>query len=331
MENPIYLQSKTGSLQAIVDLNGGMLSQLYAIKGESKHAIFHQAPWLKENYYQDQAGLMEHLSGEWACVPFGFVNSDSSLFLANAPHGLPCHSTWSVKELSEDKSKITLVYNYPQGNDLKSIERTIELGEDRVYLSFSVIAHKDCAAPMGVHPVFPTAGKDNELELEIAGDGMVYGIECEPKVSRLVVGAHFDALSAIPLQEQYHNLDGNSSVMDGTHLPKPYHTEEIVQMLHPNGQAVLKYKNKGIKVTLSWDKDLIPTCLLWMSNYGRKFEPWQGKNCCLGIEPIAGAWDLAEQSIKDDNAIAKAGVATTVALKAQVPTTFKYEIAISDL
>ena len=183
----------------------------------------------------------------------------------------------------------------------------------------------------GYNPVFPTAGKDNELELEIAGDGMVYGIECEPKVSRLVVGAHFDALSAIPLQEQYHNLDGNSSVMDGTHLPKPYHTEEIVQMLHPNGQAVLKYKNKGIKVTLSWDKDLIPTCLLWMSNYGRKFEPWQGKNCCLGIEPIAGAWDLAEQSIKDDNAIAKAGVATTVALKAQVPTTFKYEIAISDL
>ena len=79
MENPIYLQSKTGSLQAIVDLNGGMLSQLYAIKGESKHAIFHQAPWLKENYYQDQAGLMEHLSGEWACVPFGFVGSIKNL------------------------------------------------------------------------------------------------------------------------------------------------------------------------------------------------------------------------------------------------------------
>lgn len=32
MDNPIYLQSKTGSLQAIVDLNGGMLSQLFAIK-----------------------------------------------------------------------------------------------------------------------------------------------------------------------------------------------------------------------------------------------------------------------------------------------------------
>lgn len=331
MENPITLQSPSGLLQAIVDLNGGMLAQVYVVKSNNKVALLHKAPWLKDNYYQDKAGLMEHLSGEWACVPFGFVNTDSSLFLANAPHGLPCHSTWSVKHLKEDKSSITITYEYPQGNDLKCIERTIELSDHKVNLSFSVISNKDCSAPMGVHPVFPTEGYENALELEIAGDGIVYGIECEPQVSRLVTGAHFESLNAMPLQEQYHNLDGNTSVMDGSCLPKPYHTEEIVQMLHPNGQAILKYKNKGLKLILSWDKDIIPTCLLWMSNYGRKMEPWGGKNCCLGIEPIAGAWDLALESIKESNAVSQYGVATTVPLKAQIPTTFNYQIAIEDL
>lgn len=338
MENPIFLKSQSGSHEAIVDLNGGMLAQLYVkpkedSTGESskKIAIFHQAPWLKENYYQDKAGLMEHLSGEWACVPFGFVTQDSSLFLANAPHGLPCHSAWTVKELSEDKSKLTICYDYPSDNDLKHIERTIELSEDKVYLSFTIVSKKDCSAPMGVHPVFPTKGMENELELEIAGDGMVYGIECEPNVSRLVTGAYFDSLSAVPLKEQYHNLDGNSTVMDGTHLPKPYDTEEIIQMLHPNGEAILKYKNKGLKVTLSWDKELIPTCLLWISNYGRKFAPWNGENCCLGIEPIAGAWDLAQQSVNNDNAIVKEGVPTTVSLKAGSPITFNYQLAIESL
>ena len=327
MENPIYLQSPQGTLKAVLDLNGGMLAQIY----RNNIAIFHQAPWLKDNYYQQAPGLMEHLSGEWACVPFGFVTQDSSLFLKDAPHGLPCHSTWQLVELAADKSKVTIAYEYPQDNDLERIERTIELGEDKVNISYSVTARRDCAAPMGAHPVFPTEGADNELELEIAGDGIVYGIECEPQVSRLVPGKYFESLAALPLQEQYFNSDGNSTVMDGTHLPKPYKTEEIVQMLHPNGQAVLKYHHKKLKVTLFWDAQLIPTCLLWMSNYGRAFAPWGGKNCCLGIEPIAGALDLAVQSISSDNAIISQGVKTTVELKANNPVTFAYGLLLEDL
>ena len=331
MENPIYLKSPQGALEAVVDLNGGMLAQLYWVKGERKIPVLHQAPWLKEGYYSQSAGLMEHLSGEWACVPFGFVTEDSSLFLKDAPHGLPCHSTWQVVALLEDKSKLVLGYDYPKNNDLERIERTIELTDKQVKLSYSIVSRTDCAVPMGAHPVFPTEGKDNELELEIIGDGMVYGIECEPQVSRLVPGKYFESLSKLPLQEQYFNRDGNTEVMDGTHLPKPYATEEIVQMLHPQGQAILKYRNKGLKVTLSWDHKVITTCLLWMSNYGRAFEPWDGKNCCLGIEPIAGAWDLAAQSICPDNAIASQGVPTTVKLKAGTKVTFAYSLFLEDL
>ena len=331
MSNPVLLKSPEGRLEAVVDLNGGMLAQLYLCAGGQRKALLHKAPWLKDDYYSSPAGLMEHLSGEWACVPFGFVTQDCSLFSASAPHGLPCHSTWQLRQVNSYGNSAVLTYDYPEGNDLAHIERTVTLRDDSVVLSFTVTSRKDCAAPMGVHPVFPTEGEENVLELSIAGDGIVYGIECEAGISRLVPGARFDALNRLPLQDKYHGADGNTEVMDGTRLPKAYHTEEIVQMLHPQGQAVLTYPNKGVRLTLNWDKEVIPTCLLWMSNYGRKYEPWNGTNCCLGIEPIAGAWDLAAQSVAEHNAVKDAGVPTTVPLKAGQGLTFNYSIAVEEL
>lgn len=330
MDNPIEMKSKSGSLSAEVDLNGGMLARLQLRRlGHKAIDLLHRAPWLDDDYFNDDPDLLAHLSGEWVCAPFGWVSKDSKLFSSSHAHGLPCYSTWEVEQFEEDK--VILTYDFPQTHPLKSLKRVIELKEDRVDLSFTLVAREDCEAPLGVHPCFPTDDDQNALELDIKGGGMVYGVDCEPGVSRLIPGASFESLDKLPLKSEFVGMDGNDKTVSAKTLPFAYHTEEIAQMLHPEGKAILTYKNKGVRLTLQWEHSKIPTCLLWMSNHGRKHAPWNGLNCCLGIEPIASCWDFAEDSLKASNPIKDAGVKTAVSLKAGVPFTFDYSISVECL
>ncbi len=331
-QNPIELMSKPGKLKGLIDLKGGMLARLQYLKADNVWVdVLHKAPWLKEDYFNDAAGLERHLAGEWACVPFGWVSEDTELFKANASHGMPCHNEWQVEAISEDRAEIVLRYSYSEVYPLSHVVRAVTLTDEGVRFSYTVVARKSCEVPMGAHPVFPLNGVENELDLQIAGDGMVYGIECEPKVSRFETGAYFKSLKEIPVKESFRGLDGNTKTASIAKLPFAYDTEEIVQMIHPQGQAILTYNNKGLRLILEWESEKIPSCLLWISNRGRKFEPWNSQNCCLGIEPIASAWDLAPQSVASLNPIKEKGVATAVKLQAETPFTFNYELKVEAL
>ena len=335
------------------------LTQIPAYPAEQQdlpytYDLLHQAPWLKSDYYKDAPGLEQHLSGEWACVPFGWISADSELFKKNAAHGLPCHSTWQV--LAHSAHEIKLSYTYPEDYPLEKIERTVTLTNQGVNFSYTVTAKRDCALPLGAHPCFPNQGPLNEFYLEIKGDGIVYPQDCEPHISRLKSGAHFSDLHHLPLKlaavpgqaeatipgateateataasQVASSLETAPAFIDATHLPWDWNSEEIVQMLHPEGEAILTYPKKGLKLILSWDSSKVPTCLLWLSQQGRTYEPWGGKNRCLGIEPIAGAWDFAPLSLAEDNPVAKQGVATKVNIKANAPFTFDYAITVTDL
>ena len=36
------------------------------------------------------------------------------------------------------------------------------------------------------------------------------------------------------------------------------------------------------------DPAVLPMTMLWMENHGRHFPPWNGRNCCLGLEDLCG-------------------------------------------
>lgn len=348
----VHLMSANQKLKAKIDLNGGMLSELWfdqsllinkGIKSsEHYHSILHKAPWLKENYESDAPALDNHLSGEWACVPFGFVTYDHEVFKQGAAHGLPCHSKVDVK--SSTKDGITLHYQYPKDSPLQELLRTIELIEEddelKVNFSFTVIAKDDCKVPLGAHPCFPLYNTSlpcsqqpltkSVVKLDANFDfGMVYPVECEKGVSRLLPQSTFTKLSSVKLLPDYCNLDGNTSECNLERLPLPYRTEEIVQLLGIKSIA-LHYKELGYILNLSWDDTYVKSALLWISNEGRSYEPWRSQNRCLGIEPIASAWDMGDISTKD-NPIKSAGYPTYVELKKDTPFTFKYSLAIKAL
>ena len=65
---------------------------------------------------------------------------------------------------------------------------------------------------------------------------------------------------------------------------------------------------------------MLPTTLLWVSNRGRHGSPWNGRNCCVGLEDICGFFaDGLVPSVRP-NALSKAGIATSVALSPRKAT-----------
>jgi hypothetical protein len=64
-----------------------------------------------------------------------------------------------------------------------------------------------------------------------------------------------------------------------------------------------------------------------MSNRGRKYDPWNGENLCLGVEPIASAFDLGTPASVAPNPIAAHGVATALALDPAKPVTAGFRVS----
>lgn len=68
--------------------------------------------------------------------------------------------------------------------------------------------------------------------------------------------------------------------------------------------------------------------LLWMSNRGRRFAPWNGRHLALGMEPICSAFDLGPQVSAADNPISRAGTPTARRFTAgeSFGTTYRIEV-----
>jgi hypothetical protein len=112
-------------------------------------------------------------------------------------------------------------------------------------------------------------------------------------------------------------------------LPFADDREEILQLCGIDGGVALIDESAGVTWHLSWETSELPSCLLWMSNRGRKHAPWNGENLCLGVEPVASAFDLGPSVAAARNPIAAGGVRTAIHLEPGIPRTFSYRISVS--
>ena len=118
--------------------------------------------------------------------------------------------------------------------------------------------------------------------------------------------------------------------MDASRVPLPVETEELLQL---NGLDRIALANEadGYRVKLSWNNAHFPSLLLWMSNRGRKADPWNGRHTALGMEPICSPFGLGPASARADNPMARSGVNTAHNFKAGEVFTTKYRIEVETL
>ena len=138
----------------------------------------------------------------------------------------------------------------------------------------------------GVHPTFRLPEEPGAFEIGFGGDvtAFTYPGFFEAGVSRVAHGRTCAGIGAVPM------LDG--SVQSFASLPLPFDTEELLLVAGHKGVARLTNRAEGYRVVMEWDPDVFPGVLLWVSNRGRRYAPWNGRHLGLGVEPVCAPFDL---------------------------------------
>ena len=330
--------------QFAVHARGAMLAEtsLRAPSGQQVRP-FYEAPWIGEPGPVEPP-LLAGMRNEFPCLPFGGLYPDDSVTDAWAPslvaqvaeadapivnsdlmlHG-PCGAAdWTFGE--SDAGGVTLTLDYPGDSPIARLERTVCAVPDAPAIDFtlSVTARRPCRRPIGVHPnlALPAVAGALELQPGAFAFGMVHPAGPEPGVSRALSGAVFEDLSRVPLH--------SGGAAGFNRLPFAHDTEETLQLCGCDGTVAIVDHERRCRYRLDWDAAILPSLLLWISNRGRAYAPWNGRNLCVGVEPMAGAFDLGTRAALASNPINARGLPTALPLTPGAPVTLRYRFALVD-
>jgi hypothetical protein len=309
---------------------------------------FFVAPWSDGDGPDHDAlpALMRRMRGEWPCVPFGNAHPefaprddlpkdwrvDASWRKSDGDdcfHGFGAHHTWGLR--LDSAHSATAEISYPLGHPIERVERRIMLREGEPALDFQlgILPRRSCRLPIALHPVFklpaPRDGQpQTQLDFSHHARAWTFPAEVEPGRTLLVPNQQGVPVDAV------HDIHGTAR--DLRALPFAQPSEELVLLTGTEGRVTLTNLAERYAVTVSWDADVLPSCLLWISNGGRLGYPWLGRVRALGIEPCAAPFDLGPAYAGEaDTPLKRAGIPTDLAFNAQTKRHIQYSIAVHTL
>lgn len=316
---------------SVEDLGGMLGPTLFVLPDGRQVAPFQVAPWADEAGGEELPAILKRLRGEWPCVPFG---SDADRAAANGwpgsvaattldpfPHGFSSNHAWRFE--TGGAGSISLAIDYPEAHPIRGLRRTVTPDPDAAALDFTleIDVRRDCELPLGLHPSFRLPSKPGAMRIEVGSDiaGMTFPAPVDAS-SIFAQGALLEPWHDVPLKA--------GGRMDIRQVPLPVQTEELVQLMSMPGRGSLWNAAEGYRVKLSWNAEHYPSALLWLSNRGRTFAPWNGRHLALGFEPICSAFDLGQQVSAAENPISRRGVVTARKFAAGERFVTRYRIEV---
>ena len=317
---------------------GGMLGGVRLNVGGREVSPFYEAPWIAPGVELDPP-ILENLRSEFPCVPFGAnypqdsVTDEWKPSLARTAaddaldesdfllHGFSAAAEWEL--VGKDDLSVEIAVDYPETSPIKRLVRKVAADRDAPNLSFSLTieVREPISRPIGVHPNFALPDLAGAFHVKPGKFrfGIVHAAGPEAGVSKALAGAVFEDISSVP-----QNAGGTASF---ARLPFAHDTEEIVQLCGIDGHVELDDEASGVSYALDWNPADFNSLLLWMSNRGRSYEPWNGRNLCVGVEPLTGTFDLGTRAGLASNPINRRGVATVVELTPDRPRRIEYRLS----
>ncbi|MCF6327204.1 MAG: hypothetical protein L3J21_07925 [Devosiaceae bacterium] len=339
MSNAPQLLGDYGQLS--LQANGGMIGPAkFNLPGMDPINPLTCPNWHDRPGAEDWLPLIKNLCGDFVCAPYGAPdisealpqnwkqNPEQKFANDNWFHGFAVNNLWDV-QIDKDNSNSGQMICYPPApHPFEHVSRKVSLLPDGpgYQVELNIAARSDIKFPFSLHPCFLLPEQPGSLNLEVAtaGSGWTYPVSLIDENAPIATNARFEGLNAVPL------IDGKK--MDLTKLPPDEPFEALVQIGAPKGKVRLVYEKLGFEVIFSYDAELLPSLVIWISNCGRTEAPFDGKFRTLGIEAVAGAFDLGPQaSCSIENPIAKEGISTFVELAAGEKLTTTSEVRLQAL
>lgn len=339
----------TPEIEAFVTVQGGHLGPVRVRLGDRTVEPFSVAPWAEERV--DACPMIRTLRGDFFCMPFGGNETKYSPLSSGGEEGPPKGGTQRVDETVDWRSSSGgsgVRENHPQHGDTANLDWRLEsLTGDEIHLSLetqtrpgrvdkrirlegtSILQSHTVSGMKGPMPVGHHAMLRFTSEGRFSTSPILHGHVFPGDFERpeqggytsLLPGARFDDLTKVPMQ--------NGGLADLTHYPAREGFEDLVQLYHRpdlsfawNAVVVDGYVWIALKAPR-----VLPATVLWHSNGGRHYAPWNGRHRrVLGVEDVCAYfhYGLAESAVPND-----APVPTSLTLDPEKPTEIRYAMAIA--
>ncbi len=311
----VRLASPFGSVS--VDPAVGNLRALHFVVESRTLEPLHTAPWLDEpedNLPADLVPIERNLSGDFLCAPFG-ATDDPDVPL----HGWSANSAWSLVASQPASARFSLDRTI-QG---ARIEKTATLAADAPLLyQVHAISGGSGGLTAAHHPMMRMAA-GGRLFMAPKRVAITPDAPPEPGRDRLAYPGRSTDLSAFPA------ADGGT--VDLTRLPIGDAHEDFVALVEADhdgiGWTALIRDAEDDIVFILKEKAALPITMLWHSNAGRDYAPWNGRHKgVIGIEDGRAAGVAGLLAARRENPLNAEGAETVFELADNVTHTIRHVI-----
>lgn len=291
------------------------------------------APWAEEKLAPGTPALLEALRGDFFCAPFG-GNGTAWRGEQHPPHGESANSAWRLKSFEKTaEGRTTLHASLATKVRAGTVDKFLTLidGHTAVYQQH-VLSGAGGPMSVGHHALikFPDTPGSGVVSTSRFVRAQVLPEPFERPEHRgyqaLAPGAEFRSLARVPL------LAGGTT--DLASFPARRGYDDLVMLtadpkLKFAWSAVTFPRERYVYFALRDPRTLRHT-LLWLSNGGRHYAPWNGRHTAvIGIEDTTSYFHLGLAESAKPNPVSRRGIPTVLTLKAKKPAVVNYIVGVA--
>jgi hypothetical protein len=277
---------------------------------------YYVSPWQNEKL-EGLAPVLAPLRGDFFCLPFG-ANNEAYRGEKHPAHGEIAGNQWSLDECTREGQATTLRIHLETKVRPGVVRRALTLvdGHNAVY-SRTTVEGFTGSAPFAHHANLRTTGEDRTLLISTGKFllGRTYPIPlANPAIGEyqyLAQDAPFRSLTRVPSIFRCH------PPCDCSAFPVRRGFVDLLQQFErPTGKKRLPSWAAAVNMAEGWmwyalkDPSVMPGRLFWIENHGRHYAPWNGRNCCLGIEDGCMYFDRGIAESSRPNPVNRRGIPT---------------------
>jgi hypothetical protein len=318
-------------VQAFLTRTGGQLGPVYFRLGRRVVQPFSVAPWQGETL-PGLPVMLKILRGDFFCAPFG-GNAAPYRGERHPPHGETANRAWSLAGRSGRDGDVglhaTLVDRVRPGRVDKRI--TLRRGHAAVYCEHVLSGF---SGPMcfGTHPMLRFPDREGAGLVSVSGFTRGYVAPdpwekpAEKGYHALRLGAKFTSLARVPA------ADGGTA--DLSRFPARRGYEDLVMLVGDPRPAfawsAVSFPGEGHVFFSLKNPRVLRHTVLWISNGGRHYPPWNGRHVnVLGLEEVTAFFHYGLAASAGRNFLNRAGVPTAVKLDPRHPTRVAHILALA--
>jgi len=331
MGQPSYVVS-TDSIEAALTVQGGHLGPVTFKLGQREVQPFSVAPWWNEKLPNDVPSVVRILRGDLFCMPFGlnlkpFNGEDHQV------HGETANNEWNFENISETPDGVTLHVSMDVKVRPGRVDNWLMFPSDQTVI-YQKHRISEMTGPMcfGHHAMVKIPDYEGAARYSasrwIHGQVAVQPVELPENrgYSMLKTAAVFDDLLKVP------TITGEST--DLTQYPRGRGFEDVVSLTSDFTVNIawnaVTFPREGYVWFALRDPKVLASTMLWLSNGGRHYPPWNGRHVnVLGIEDNTAFYHYGLVDAAGDNVHSGKGIKTILNMNPDKPVEVNYIMGIA--